>query len=172
MCSSDLWEQRAKGRFSQRLFTAALNCRENTNRFRGPFEEVVTRPVGFFIEYRDGLRAVIIHDARDINNEWIVAWDEAGREPAPATLFWTQEARPLGHFAFLMQAIEEMFHTGKPTWPVERTLVTTGILAALFESRMKGGERIETPHLGIKYEPTFTWTPRPAPPTSRPFTEQ
>lgn len=156
-----VWEQRAGGRFSERLLEAALGRRESVNRSRGPFAEAVPGPAGFFIEYRDGLEAVIIHDRRDVHHEWIVAWDEAGRDPAPATLFWTQETRPFGHFGFLMQAIEEMFHTGKPTWPVERTLLTTGVLAAAFESRMQGGARIETPHLAIAYEPTFTWTPRP-----------
>lgn len=157
----EVWEERARGRFSERLFEAALGCRENADRLRKPFEEAVPGPAAFFIEYRDGLEAVIIHDRRDVHHEWIVAWDEAGRDPAPATLFWTQETRPFGHFGFLMEAIEEMFHTGKATWPVERTLLTTGVLAALFESRMQGGRRIETPHLAIAYEPTCTWTPRP-----------
>ncbi|GDY20391.1 hypothetical protein LBMAG56_17360 [Verrucomicrobiota bacterium] len=167
----EVYAQRDKGRFSQRVFDAALHCRENTNRFKGTFEEVVRQPAGFFIEYRDGLRAVIIHDMRDANNEWIVAWDEAGKPAPPATLFWTQEARPMMHFGFQLHGIEAMIHTGKPAWPVERTLLTTGILAALFESRQKGGIRIATPHLAIAYQPTFTWTPVPPPPPSRPFTE-
>ena len=167
----EVYAQREKGRFSQRVFDAALGRRENLNRFKGPFETVVRMPAGFFIEYRDGLRAVIIHDQRDANNEWIVAWDEAGKPTPPATVFWTQEARPMMHFGFQLQGIEDMVHTGKPAWPVERTLLTTGILAALFESRQKGGARIATPHLAIAYQPTFTWTPVPPPPPSRPFTE-
>jgi hypothetical protein len=158
----EVWQERDRGRFSQRLFAAALARRENAGRLRRPFEEAIPAPAGLFIDYCDGLRAAIIHDRRDVNNEWIIARDEEGREPAPATLFWTQETRPFGHFGFLMRAIEEMFHTGRPTWPVERTLLTTGMLAALFESRMQGGTRIETPHLAIAYEPTSTWTPPPA----------
>jgi hypothetical protein len=155
-----VWEERARGRSSDRLLEAALGCRAHPHRLRNKtFAEAVPEPAGFCIEYRDGLSAVIIHDRRDVHHEWIVAWDEAGR--APATLFWTQEERPFGHFGFLMQALEEMFHTGTPTWPVERTLLTTGVLAALFESRMQGGRRVETPHLAIAYQPTFTWTPRP-----------
>lgn len=167
----EVYAQREKGRFSQRVFDAALKCRENLNRFKGPFETVVRQPAGFFIEYRDGLRAVIIHDQRDANNEWIVGWNEEGKAEPPATLFWTQEARPMMHFGFQLHGIEEMIHTGRPTWPVERTLLTTGVLAALFESRARGGARIETPHLEIRYQPTFAWNPVPPPPPSRPFTE-
>ena len=42
-----------------------------------------------------------------------------------------------------------MFATGKPLYPVERTLLTTCALAMLFESRGKGPLR--TPMLNIRY---------------------
>jgi hypothetical protein len=153
------------------LLAAALARREDPGRQKGPLEAAL-KPVAFLIEYRDGLRAAVLHDNGGVLNEWIVSWREAGRKETPATLFWTQEARPLGHFAFLVHGIERMILTGRPTWPVERTLLTTGVLAACFESRKQGGARIETPHLAIRYKPTFTWTePRPPPP-GRPFAEQ
>jgi hypothetical protein len=67
------------------------------------------------------------------------------------------ETRPLPHFDGLVSRIEEMFVTGKPPYPVERTLLTTGILAHLFDSKVKRYQRIETPALGIRYTPTDGW---------------
>jgi hypothetical protein len=46
--------------------------------------------------------------------------------------------------------MEEMFVTGKPLYPVERTLLTTCTLATLFESRA-WKKRIETDELKISY---------------------
>jgi hypothetical protein len=146
-----------------------VNVRENKNRFKKPFIEQVKSPAAFFLEYVDGFKAAMIHDSKDGHNEWIVGWGEQGRSDHPATVFWTQEARPLGHFGFLLQGIERMIYTGRATWPVERTLLTTGVLAAAFQSRQQGGRRLETPHLAIRYEPTFTWTPPPAPMPGRPL---
>jgi hypothetical protein len=50
--------------------------------------------------------------------------------------------------------MEKMFLTGKPTYPVERTLLTTGLVAAGVESLYRGQERYATPHLAIAYQPT------------------
>ena len=47
----------------------------------------------------------------------------------------------------LAQQIETMFLTGKPPYPVERTLLTTGILAAAIDSLGQGQKRLDTPHL-------------------------
>ena len=47
-----------------------------------------------------------------------------------------------------------MFLTGKAPYPVERTLLTTGLTAAGVESLFAGQKRLETPHLAIRYQPT------------------
>lgn len=169
MQGPEVWEEMRKGRFSQEVFQAAVDARENKARFKKSFEEQVKGPAALFIEYADGFKATLLHDAKDGHNEWIVAWREAGRKDCPATAFWTQEARPLGHFAFLLQGIEQMIYTGRPTWPVERTLLTTGVLAAAFQSRLQGGVRLETPHLAVRYQPTFTWKEPVAPMKGRPL---
>jgi hypothetical protein len=57
-------------------------------------------------------------------------------------------------FSPLNWGMEQMFLTGKPTYPVERTLLTTGLTAAGIESLVRNQTKYETPHLAIKYEPT------------------
>jgi hypothetical protein len=46
-----------------------------------------------------------------------------------------------------------MIQTGKTPYPVERTLLVTGALAALMESGYQNGKRIETPELKVSYKP-------------------
>ena len=58
------------------------------------------------------------------------------------------------HFSFLSNHIEYMFRTGQSSYPVERTLLTTGVLEALHDSRQAGGKRVVTPHLqNLSYTP-------------------
>jgi len=163
-----VWEEMKKGRFSRDVFQAALDACENKAWLKKPPEEQIKNPAAFFIEYRDGFKAALVHGLR----EWVVAWREEGRKDYPATAFWTQEARPFGHFGYLLQGVEKMIYTGKPTWPVERTLLVTGVLAGIFESRRQGGKRLETPHLNVAYTPTFTWRDPGPPPTGRPLQGQ
>ena len=47
---------------------------------------------------------------------------------------------------------EETFMTGKAPYPVERTLLTGGLVEAGMQSLAAGQKRIETPHLAVRYE--------------------
>jgi hypothetical protein len=93
-----------------------------------------------------------------------VAWRYADGA-TQSTCFATQEGRPFMHFTYLLKGVEQLVHTGQPPWPAERTLLTSGLLDALLQSRRRG-QPVETPHLQIAYQSHWTWQmPPPAPPT-------
>jgi hypothetical protein len=157
------------GLFDRPLLDAALARCETRNRLKGKLEDVDKRPALYLLEYRDGFRAGVL--VQSFMGEWAAAWCEKGRAEPQATLFWMQDERPIGNFTFFVQGIERMIVTGKPTWPVERTLLMTGVLDALAISKEKKGARVETPHLAIAYKPTWSWKEPPPPPPGRPYTE-
>ena len=47
--------------------------------------------------------------------------------------------------------IEKMFETGVATYPVQRTMLTSGMLDFALESRFQGHKRLETPQLDVDY---------------------
>ena len=54
--------------------------------------------------------------------------------------------------ACLASKIEEMFETGRAPYPVERTLLVSGMLESCLTSNAQGQKRIETPHLAVRYK--------------------
>ena len=76
-----------------------------------------------------------------------------------STLFNNDTIAPLafrnfGTASLLMEAAEDMFMTGETKWPVERNLLTTGMLAAAAESFFTpSGEPLATPQLDVCYQP-------------------
>ena len=147
-----VWKWRdTAGRWSVPLLEAALSRCPSVK--PGRMEDNVKAPVAFLIEYRDGLKAVA-DMINGHNSGWAVAGKLKGKADPIATYFGqsrqSDRARPLAHFDGLVHCMEEMFVTGKPLYPVERTLLTTCALSLLFESRA-WKKRIETRELDIVY---------------------
>ena len=166
-----VWEAGKEGLYDRKLLDAALaRLKERPLPEGKRIEDLVREPDLLVIDYRDGLRACIF----SLNGgvvEWAAAWsDETGK--VESTLFWTQELRPFNHFTYLLMGVERMMHTQRPTWPVERTLLTSGALDALLVSKRDGGRTVETPWLEIKYQSSWNWQQPPPPRQGRPIQQQ
>lgn len=160
-----VWNAEKAGVFDRALLDAALARLKDRPIPAGKrIEDLVREPVLFTIEYEDGLVAHVL-TLNTAVAEWAAAWSYAEDEktPAQSTLFWTQEMRPFSHFTLLVASIEELMRSGKPPWPIERTLLTSGALDALLQSKKQGGKRMETPHLKIAYQSEWRWREPPSP---------
>ena len=160
-----VWKSASERLFDRKLLDEALSRLKQKPLKPGTNIEEAKNPVLYVIDYADGLRASILW-ASGIG-EWTAAWKYSdGR--TQSTCFATQEARPYMHFTYLLKGAEQMIHTGKPTWPVERTLLTSGMLDSVLISRKRGGEAVETPYLNIAYQSNWNWQMPPPPPPGRP----
>ncbi len=143
-----IWDQVDSGAVPADLLDAALATISNSDHRDIREDETATL---FTFEYIDGFRGSLLMVNRISGTS--VALRVKGQDRPLATAFdeRTQPRHP--HFAYLLKAIERMIHTGRPTYPVERTLLTGGILDAALHSLAEGGVELRTPHLAIQYRP-------------------
>jgi hypothetical protein len=142
-----VWRAGDEGRWSWELLKAALSVDPTSK--AGDVKANVKEPAAFLLEHRDGFKSCVLM-LNGQTGSFLFAGKVKGQ--IHATDFWLQEGTPFAHFARLDGAIQKMFLSGKPTYPVERTLLTTGVLAFIMESRFQDGKRLETPELAVKYQ--------------------
>jgi hypothetical protein len=164
-----VWEAGTQGGYDRSLLDEALGRIPGFGQKN--IEALVPTPAVFLIEYLDGFRASVF-TLNPAVGAWSTAWRSDDRPEAQSTLFWTQEARPLGHFTFLVREIEQLMHTNRPPRPLERTLLTSGMMDFLLTSRLRGGVPIDTPELAVRYRPGPTWKDPGPPPSPRPLDQQ
>jgi hypothetical protein len=147
-----LWRAGREGRWSVALAEAALALEfGRPGRLRQVPGVAAGQAHGLLVSYRDGLRAAVLKLGSS-STRWAFAGKLAGDRRLHATHFYTGPWGNRNLFAALAHAIQDHFRSGRSPYPVERTLLTTGIVEAAMRSRA-AARRVETPHLQIAYAP-------------------
>lgn len=159
----EVWAAAKAGRWSKDLLSSALSrsdtpmglspqdgrCQDLTEDNLLP--QLVKDPAAYCIEYTDGTRAtmLMLNGAVKDFNISIRLEDQ--------NLVSTQFLMPLPpnevYSACLASKVESLYQTRKEPYPTQRALLVTGMLEACLSSRRRFGQRIETPHLAIQYQP-------------------
>lgn len=144
-----VWRAADNGLWSRALLAAALA--RSLSRSEGTPETLVRQPLALLIEYTDGLRGTVIGAAGLVRDFNFAARVAEGDEIQSTLAYWPRENS--NSFSCLVHYFERMMETGKPAYPIERTLLTSGMLDFLMRSRHDGQTRRATPELQhFKYQ--------------------
>lgn len=144
-----IWHAAERGELPPDLLKAALDVIPHQS------EEKMHSDRGaalYVFEYRDGFQGRVLM-LPETAGGIAVALRLRGEQALLATHFEERTEPRYPHFAYLLRAIERMIHTGRPSYPVERTLLTSGILDRALTSLAQNSRRLETPELAISYQP-------------------
>jgi len=152
-----IWEVLDRGMISRETFEAALNAVPHAD---GDVRQSRGSTL-FLLQYADGLLGSVFM-LPEYAAGTAVALKLSGQRQVLATRFDERTEPSYPHFAWLLKAIERMFHTGRPAYPVERTLLTSGILDRCLTSLFRQQKKIITPELAIRYSPVdYPHAPNP-----------
>jgi hypothetical protein len=149
----NIWRALDSGAWSADLMHAALgtarsfqpgDCRDNCRKSDRP-------PVAFCVEHADGLRATHLMLHGHLEDFCVALRTKSDQSIQAGRVAAGDAGNFYAHFARLNHVIEEMFLSRRPPVPIERTLLTTGAIAAGMRALAMEGKCLETPHLQIAY---------------------
>nr|MDQ2900843.1 hypothetical protein [Acidobacteriota bacterium] len=120
----------------------------------GQLPKLVKNPAAYFIEYRDGSKATLL-----MLNGAVLDFTFAARvkgKGVQSTQFFLTPVPNVTYSACLVNKIERMFATNVAPYPIERTLIVSGMLESCLTSKVQDHKRLETPHLSVRYRPPAT----------------
>ena len=159
----DVWRAAQHGRWSRRLLEAALARSDSRTGISlvdgrpqdlihsGELERLAKAPAAYFVEYNDGLRATLLM-LNGVVNDFTFAAKLRGQDQPLSTQFLLPPSPNVVYSAVLMEKAEELMLTNRAPYPVERTLLVSGLLERCLESRLRGHRRLRTPELDVCYQ--------------------
>lgn len=159
----NFWKAYKEGVWPKDLMEAALSrshtltpAREGFNNIlpsADDMQRLVKNPVAYHYEHHDGLKATVLMMSGLVKDFNFASRLDKGMLSTQMYLPMPDGRTTLANFfSPLVNGMERMFLTGKATYPVERTLLTTGLTAAGVESLHRGQTKYDTPHLAIPYQ--------------------
>jgi hypothetical protein len=159
------WDALREGVWPRPLMEAALSRSHTITPARPGFNHIlpsdadmrrlVKDPVAYRYQHADGLNCTMLLLHGLVKDFTFAAYVNGSREPWSTQMYLPMpdgRTTLANFFSPQVNHVEKMFLTGKPSYPVERTLLTTGLTAAGIESLFLG-KRYDTPHLKIRYNP-------------------
>jgi hypothetical protein len=156
-----VWKALENGTISRELLSSALSrsdtplgLTEQDGRTQnlvegGVLPALAKAPMAYLIQYRDGLRAsVLMLDGAIKDFNFAARIRGAG---FLSTQFFLTPVPNVTYSACLVRKIEEMFTTRRAPYPIERTLLTSGILESCLDSKKQNSALLETPALSVRY---------------------
>ena len=157
------WEAHHNRVWSRDLFEAAL-CRSHTlapgrKGFNHTFptidelKDLVEDPIAYHYQHTDGLKSTMFLMRGLVQDFNFAAQMSDGSTLSTQMYLPMPPARTTlaNFFSPQVNNVEQMFLTGQASYPIERTLLTTGLVATAVDSLHEEQKRIETPHLNIQY---------------------
>ncbi len=152
-----LWEAAEQGLWSIPVAEAAMAAELGPG--QPPLRQLVELPQvnpapphGILLTYKDGLRAMCLKVGGS-STRWNFACQIAGESKPRFTRFYVGPWQNRNLFKALSHAIQVHFRQGRSPYPVERTLLVTGVLDASMQSRFEDGTVQQTPQLEFAYAP-------------------
>ncbi len=153
-----VWKAMDAGKISEELVEAA--CNKIKGKATGSMRELVKNPRALIIRYTDGLRGAILMLDEYVNSGW--AYGAKADGETVATEFVLNRNVQASHFSYLTLNIQQFITSGgKPPVPIERNLLTSGMLDIGIRSIAEGGDVKQTPFLDIQYTAEGGYAIRP-----------
>lgn len=165
-----VWERLERDEQTRRLFLAALG-RSETRRapegqtFAPPTMELAREfardPIAYFFEHADGLRTAMFLMNGLVRDFTYAGLRRDNNQTVGCMMYLpmpSDQATTANFFNPLINHIEQLVVTGRAPYPIERTLLTSGMTLFGVESLHQGQKLLQTPEMLVPYHVPKTST--------------